>query len=137
VQSGSINPIDVQSVESTTVLSAEQIAKPPVAAAKAAAGNAASSARAQPMREAEQRAAENVERARAERDAAEPQFAEPDEEVVPPATADSPQVREAWLKRIRELVHDGHVEQARESLHAFRARYPGVVVPEDLRALGE
>jgi hypothetical protein len=65
----------------------------------------------------------------------EPDFAEPDEEVVPPATADDPQVRDAWLLRIRELVRAGKPDAARESLRAFRARYPQQPVPDDLRAL--
>lgn len=68
---------------------------------------------------------------------AEPEFAEPDEEVVPPATADSPEVRNAWLLRIRELVRKGDTSAARESLRAFRARYPQYVLPDDLRALEE
>ena len=62
---------------------------------------------------------------------------EADESEVPPATADSPEVRDAWLQRIRELVHEGKVDEARESLDAFRKRYPRAVVPEDLRALDE
>lgn len=65
------------------------------------------------------------------------EFAEPDEEVVPPATADSPQVREAWLQRIRELAKAGRVEEARASLREFRHRYPGTALPDDLRALVE
>jgi len=65
------------------------------------------------------------------------EFAEPDEEVVPPATADSPQVRDAWLQRIRELARAGRLDDARASLREFRHRYPGVALPDDLRALGE
>ncbi len=63
--------------------------------------------------------------------------AEPDEDVVPPMTADSPQVRQAWLQRIRELARAGHVEDARASLREFRHRYPGATLPDDLRALDE
>ena len=63
--------------------------------------------------------------------------AETDESDVPPATADSPEVRDAWLQRIRELVHEGKVDEARESLGAFRKRYPRADVPEDLRAIDE
>ena len=62
---------------------------------------------------------------------------EADEEVVPPATADSPQVREAWLQRIRELAQAGKTDEARASLREFRHRYPAHTVPEDLRALAE
>ncbi|UHQ18435.1 hypothetical protein LVB87_09430 [Lysobacter sp. KIS68-7] len=79
-----------------------------------------------------QRAADQAERAREE---AEPQYAEPDEEVVPPATTGSPEVRDAWLQRIRELQKAGNVEDARVSLKAFRKRYPEYVIPEDLRPL--
>ena len=62
---------------------------------------------------------------------------EADESEVPPATADSPEVRDAWLLRIRELVREGKLDDARESLDAFRKRYPRAVVPEDLRTLDE
>ena len=152
VAPGAINPIDVTSVESTTVLSAEQIAKlpkartitaPPMAAPAAAPAAAA----APPAQDQYQRAADAaLERRRQANEAGaaakaaraeEPAFAESDEEVVPPATANDPAVRDAWLLRIRELMRDGKRDQARESLHAFRARYPGQPLPEDLRALGE
>ncbi|MUV14254.1 hypothetical protein [Noviluteimonas gilva] len=150
VAPGAINPIDVTSVESTTVFSAEQLAKLPKArtiTAPPMAAPAAAPAPAAPTRDQFQRAADaSLERRRQanEADAAakaaraeEPAFAESDEEVVPPATANDPAVRDAWLLRIRELVRDGKLDQARESLHAFRARYPGQPLPEDLRALGE
>ncbi|MCC8362013.1 hypothetical protein LK996_02795 [Lysobacter sp. A6] len=75
--------------------------------------------------------------AQSARQRAEPEFAEADEEVVPPATTESPAVRDAWLQRIRELVRDGHADAARESLKAFRDRYPGHAIPDDLRALEE
>lgn len=67
----------------------------------------------------------------------EPAFAEAEEDEVPPATADSPEVRDAWIARIRELLRTGDADAARESLRAFRARYPAHVLPEDLRALDE
>jgi hypothetical protein len=51
----------------------------------------------------------------------------------PPATADSPQVRDAWLQRIRDLLSAGETEAARNSLAEFRKRYPKYVLPEDLR----
>lgn len=79
-----------------------------------------------------QRAAESLERQRL---AKEPAFAEPDAEVVPPATANDPVVRDAWLRRIRELLKAGDENAARTSLHAFRERYPRYVLPDDLRAL--
>lgn len=53
----------------------------------------------------------------------------------PPATADSPQVRDAWLQRIRELLAAGDIEAARGSLAEFRRRYPKYALPEDLRQL--
>lgn len=59
--------------------------------------------------------------------------AELDEE--PPATADSPQVQEAWLQRIRELLSAGETDAARNSLAEFRHRYPKYALPEDLRSL--
>ena len=54
---------------------------------------------------------------------------------VPPATADAPEVREAWLQRIQALVDAGDIEGARASLHAFVVRYPAYTLPENLRAL--
>ncbi len=54
---------------------------------------------------------------------------------VPPATADAPAVREAWLQRIRELADAGDIEAARASLQEFVHRYPAFSLPEDLRAL--
>ena len=51
----------------------------------------------------------------------------------PPATADSPQVQEAWLQRIRELLSAGETDAARNSLAEFRRRYPKYALPEDLR----
>jgi hypothetical protein len=53
----------------------------------------------------------------------------------PPATADSPQVRDAWLQRIRELLAAGETDAARNSLAEFRKRYPKYSLPEDLRRL--
>lgn len=54
---------------------------------------------------------------------------------VPPATADSPEVREAWLRRIADLVREGRTQEARESLAEFRRRYPDAPVPPELRTL--
>jgi resuscitation-promoting factor RpfA len=59
---------------------------------------------------------------------------EPEDEV-PPATADSPAVRDAWLQRIHGLVDSGDIAGARASLRAFTQRYPAYALPEDLRAL--
>ena len=54
---------------------------------------------------------------------------------VPPATADAPEVREAWLRRIGQLQREGRTAEARASLAEFRRRYPDVVLPAELRAL--
>ncbi|MDQ3229614.1 MAG: hypothetical protein M3Q13_07755, partial [Pseudomonadota bacterium] len=51
----------------------------------------------------------------------------------PPNTADIPEVRQAWLQRIRELIASGDTAAARDSLQEFKRRYPGVVLPDDLR----
>lgn len=59
---------------------------------------------------------------------------EPDEDV-PPATADSPEVRDAWLRRIGELLKQGKTEDAKASLAEFRRRYPEVTLPPELRKL--
>ena len=53
----------------------------------------------------------------------------------PPASADSPQVREAWLQRIRDLVSAGKLNAARDSLREYQHRYPQAKLPDDLRAL--
>jgi hypothetical protein len=54
---------------------------------------------------------------------------------IPPASVESPAVRDAWLARIRELVAAERYGEARDSFGEFRRRYPGAPVPEDLRAL--
>lgn len=51
----------------------------------------------------------------------------------PPAYANSPQVREAWLRRVRELIAEGSVQQAHDSLHEFQRRYPDQPLPDDLQ----
>ena len=53
----------------------------------------------------------------------------------PPATADTPEVQRAWLKRIRELRDAGQVDDARSSLAAFVKRNPKAEVPTDLKPL--
>ena len=59
---------------------------------------------------------------------------EPADEV-PPATVESPAVRDAWLQRIRRLIDAGDIAGARASLREFQRRYPDYPLPEDLRAL--
>ena len=53
----------------------------------------------------------------------------------PPASMDSPAVREHWLQRIRELREAGDDRAARESLREFLRRHPRAEVPADLRTL--
>lgn len=81
--------------------------------------------------------AQNVaQRASAEATIADP-VADPEEpgEDVPPATAESPEVRAAWLRRIGELLKQGKAEEAKASLDEFRRRYPDAALPPELRAL--
>ncbi len=54
---------------------------------------------------------------------------------IPPATAASPAVRDAWLRRIGELLEQGERQEAEASLAEFRRRYPAAVLPPRLRAL--
>ncbi|MBD7987028.1 hypothetical protein H9645_03175 [Luteimonas sp. Sa2BVA3] len=54
---------------------------------------------------------------------------------TPPASVDSPAVREAWLARIRELVAAERYAEARDSYAEFRRRHPDAPVPADLRML--
>lgn len=56
-------------------------------------------------------------------------------DASPPVTADSPEFRQAWLKRIRDHIAKGEQEAARNSLQEFRRRYPDIELPEDLRKL--
>ncbi|NUS37769.1 MAG: hypothetical protein HOQ02_01920 [Lysobacter sp.] len=58
-------------------------------------------------------------------------------EDVPPATADAPAVRDAWLQRIRELLAGGQADAARASLKEFVRRNPDAPLPDDLRALAK
>lgn len=57
------------------------------------------------------------------------------EDDEPPATMNSPSAREAWLRRITELVQQGRLDDARASLAEFRRRYPNERIPAPLRAL--
>ena len=66
---------------------------------------------------------------------AQPEAADEPLDAMPPATADAPGVRDAWLFRIRALIDSGDVAGGRRSLHAFTERYPDYPLPEDLRAL--
>jgi hypothetical protein len=65
----------------------------------------------------------------------EPETGDEPLDAMPPATADAPGVRDAWLSRIRALIDSGDIAGGRHSLHAFVERYPDYPLPEDLRAL--
>lgn len=67
--------------------------------------------------------------------AADAGFADDPDEDIPPATANSPAVRDAWLRRIRELIDRGERQEAKASLAEFRRRYPDAVLPSALHAL--
>lgn len=56
-------------------------------------------------------------------------------DASPPVSADSPEFRQAWLKRIRDHIAKGEHDAARNSLQEFRRRYPDIELPEDLRKL--
>lgn len=58
-----------------------------------------------------------------------------EEEDVPPATADSPEVRDAWLRRIGELLEQDRTVEAKASLAEFKRRYPDATLPKELREL--
>ncbi|MEO5963671.1 MAG: hypothetical protein ABIO75_08425 [Thermomonas sp.] len=67
--------------------------------------------------------------------AADARFVDDPGEDVPPATVDSPIVRDAWLHRIGELLEQGKRQEAKASLAEFRRRYPAAVLPPKLHAL--
>jgi hypothetical protein len=67
--------------------------------------------------------------------AADAGFVDDPGEDIPPATAASPAVRDAWLHRIGELLEQGRRQEARASLAEFRRRYPSMVLPPALQAL--
>ena len=92
-----------------------------------------------PVAQARQASAARAASESAQTQAAQPVFdagdADAPEGDVPPATAASPQVRDAWLARIRELAATGRTEEARASLAEFRRRYPAYAIPADLHPL--
>ena len=107
-----------------TAFGADPVPAPPVSARADAAPEAASAPPAAPRSEATLRRAAPLHEAH---DA-------PDHDE-PPATADSPQVRAAWLDRVRELLDAGDITAARASLAEFHRRHPDADLPPDLRAL--
>ena len=146
VGTGAINPVDVQSVESTTVLTAEQIEKISRERAKTAADQGA---RAEAELEFKGRAAA---KAAAQNAAAPP----PPPAAPAPASAsalgglaapaqsradDAGKAEEAprkpanWLADIRKLRDQGRIEEARAALVEFHEKYPKWVIPTDLAPL--
>lgn len=82
------------------------------------------------------RAASSLPETRNEVDrAADAGFVDDPEEDIPPATASSPAVRDAWLRRISQLLEQGNRQEAKASLAEFKRRYPNVLLPPPLRAL--
>ena len=69
------------------------------------------------------------------RKAADAGFVDDPEQDIPPATVDSPAVRDAWLHRIGELLDQGKLQEAKASLAEFRRRYPAAALPPRLHAL--
>lgn len=67
--------------------------------------------------------------------AADAGFVDDPGEDVPPATVDSPVVRDAWMHRIGELLEQGKRDEAKASLAEFRRRYPAAALPPTLRTL--
>ena len=118
---------------------AAQVAAPPAIESARAAAPAMAKARAStPLRESSESSANTATQSantvqRAATDAG--TLADDPGEEVPPATADSPEVREAWLRRIGELLKQGKTEEATSSLDEFRRRYPDAVLPVELRQL--
>jgi resuscitation-promoting factor RpfA len=53
----------------------------------------------------------------------------------PPVSADSPEFRQAWLQRIRNLFAKGQADAGRTSLQEFRRRYPDSELPDDLKKI--
>ena len=114
-------------------------APPPPAAAAARASAAMPDPRAQAAakeaRAARERAAAAVGHDHAADEAVETTGMDQPPDDIPPASVDSPAVREAWLARIRELVAAERYDEARESFAEFRRRHPDAPVPDDLQSL--
>ncbi|OGT57101.1 MAG: hypothetical protein A3E01_13540 [Gammaproteobacteria bacterium RIFCSPHIGHO2_12_FULL_63_22] len=109
-----VSGIDVASVESTTILTAEQIGKVEARQRKAADANLAARDAAGSARE---------------------QSADVSGFAAPSATATGPMKPAAWLAQVRQLLAANRTEEARASLKLFHKRYPNYVVPADLAPL--
>lgn len=126
VGSGAVNPIDVSSVESTTVLTAEQIAKVDSAKRQRAeqARDAAAAKASQPAPASSAALGAAATRADADKEAVEKRV-----------QSDTRRYPESWLLKIRARLKEGDRAGAQESLRLFVAKYPKHAVPDDLKPL--
>lgn len=109
-----ISAIDVASVESTTILTAEQIGKVDAQQRKAADANLAARDAAGSAREQSIGVAGSA---------------------APATPASGPMKPATWLAQVRQLLAANRTEEARASLKLFHKRYPNYVVPADLAPL--
>lgn len=119
-----------ESVHAAAAAMAKSARTSDAARERTAAANAAAQARDESAKAADASTLDTITTASSEN--AEPE--EPDEDI-PPATADSPDVRDAWLRRIGELLKQGKADDAKASLAEFRRRYPDATLPPELRKL--
>lgn len=123
-------PQMAESVHAAAAAMAKSARTSDAARERTAAANAAAQARDESAKAADASTLDTITTASSEN--AEPE--EPDEDI-PPATADSPDVRDAWLRRIGELLKQGKADDAKASLAEFRLRYPDATLPPELRKL--
>jgi hypothetical protein len=109
-----VSGIDAASVESTTILTAEQVGKLEARQRKASDSNLAA------------------------RDAvggAREQSVDIAGSAAPATSAPGPMKPATWLAQVRQLLAANRTEEARASLKLFHKRYPNYVVPADLAPL--
>lgn len=109
-----ISGIDVASVESTTILTAEQFGKVEARQRQAGDANLAARDAAGGAREQSVGVAGSA---------------------APSAAATGPMKPATWLAQVRQLLAANRTEEARASLKLFHKRYPNYVVPADLAPL--
>ena len=109
-----ISGVDVASVESTSILTAEQLGKREARQRKAADSNLAARDAAASARE------QSVDIAGS---------------AAPSTSAPGPVKPATWLARVRQLLAANRTEEARASLKLFHKHYPNYVVPADLAPL--
>lgn len=108
------------------------------AARRASTAQVASGTAAQPARQADAAAAADasaVDHFEVDAHAGDEDTSDQPLDDQPPASVDSPQVRQAWLQRVRQLIAEGRPDAARDSLREYQRRYPKAPLPDDLRAL--